>query len=759
MRAFRRISRRLRLYFAVSIVLAAAVLITSSCAPSLSKATTCDTSVPSESIPAQASEDNTNVSKTTNVTNADQDIDIESVDNNGNQLTGEDLEEQDTASSDNESSVTESDDSSCLTDEDSEKQDPASSDDEFSVTYEYDDLGRITKETSIDGTTTIIDYSIPGQKTVTNPMGYKMRYYYDDFERLVKVEELDTADEVYATTTYSYDTLGNLVQLVDTHGNTTTIEYNELSQKISMTDPDTGTWSYEYDSNGNLQTQTDSKGQTITYYYDELNQLIRKTYPADSGMTDVVYTYDNGLRTSMNDASGTITYQYDAQERLIEEKRTFDGIDYVTKYSYDSEDRLVSITYPTNEVVTQTYNDQGFADTLNGTIVGILVLSTDYNELGDIKQINLGNGTSTTFNYYGLDDEAPIGYYGRLWQIKTLDSSQNVIQDTRYTWDANYNLTERYDAIKGETEYFTYDFLDRLITVSGVYNQTYTYDEIGNITSMNGVSYTYGAKPHAVIAIGNTSYSYDANGNMISGNERTITWDIENMPVSIGDSSYVYDGDGNRILKTENGETILYINKYYEKNLTTGEVITHYYLDDIETAFKNDSSLTFVHQDYLGNTSLITDSYGSIVAVIDYFPFGETRSVGGDLDIDKLYTGQRLDDSGLYYYNARYYDAAIGRFISADTLVPNYTYPQTLNRYAYVYNNPLKYTDPTGHWGWSRLWRATKAIVGTSCASFGFICFCYGLATFNPVFIIGGWQIYSYGLYIATNGRINWMIF
>ncbi|MFC1986548.1 RHS repeat-associated core domain-containing protein, partial [Chloroflexota bacterium] len=59
--------------------------------------------------------------------------------------------------------------------------------------------------------------------------------------------------------------------------------------------------------------------------------------------------------------------------------------------------------------------------------------------------------------------------------------------------------------------------------------------------------------------------------------------------------------------------------------------------------------------------------------------------------------GQRLDDTGLYYYGARYYDVEIGRFISADTIVPDYTNPQALNRYSYVLNNPLKYTDPSGH--------------------------------------------------------------
>ena len=81
---------------------------------------------------------------------------------------------------------------------------------------------------------------------------------------------------------------------------------------------------------------------------------------------------------------------------------------------------------------------------------------------------------------------------------------------------------------------------------------------------------------------------------------------------------------------------------------------------------------------------------------IKYYPYGYCRNSTGNLGTDKLFTGQRLDDTGLYYYGARYYDPTIGRFISPDTLVQSPENPQSLNRYSYVFNNPLKYTDPNG---------------------------------------------------------------
>jgi RHS repeat-associated protein len=85
------------------------------------------------------------------------------------------------------------------------------------------------------------------------------------------------------------------------------------------------------------------------------------------------------------------------------------------------------------------------------------------------------------------------------------------------------------------------------------------------------------------------------------------------------------------------------------------------------------------------------------VKKIVLFAFGECRFSTGTIPTDKLFTGQRLDSTGLYYYGARYYDPEIGRFISADIIVSNPANPQSLNRYSYCLNNPLKYVDPTGH--------------------------------------------------------------
>ncbi len=112
--------------------------------------------------------------------------------------------------------------------------------------------------------------------------------------------------------------------------------------------------------------------------------------------------------------------------------------------------------------------------------------------------------------------------------------------------------------------------------------------------------------------------------------------------------------------------------------------------------------LTCLHGDHLGSASLATDASGTKItdSGTRYHPYGMTRPglAGTGLPTDRRFTGQREETSlGLYDYGARPYAPALGRFLQADTLVPNPANPQSLNRYSYVLGNPLRYTDPSGH--------------------------------------------------------------
>jgi RHS repeat-associated protein len=103
---------------------------------------------------------------------------------------------------------------------------------------------------------------------------------------------------------------------------------------------------------------------------------------------------------------------------------------------------------------------------------------------------------------------------------------------------------------------------------------------------------------------------------------------------------------------------------------------------------RTDSTLYYLLGDHLGSTSITTDSSGALVSELRYKPWGETRYASGTTPTNYQYTGQRNEVSlGLYFYNARWMDPALGRFISADTMIPPGV--QGLDRYAYTRNNPL----------------------------------------------------------------------
>ena len=228
------------------------------------------------------------------------------------------------------------------------------------------------------------------------------------------------------------------------------------------------------------------------------------------------------------------------------------------------------------------------------------------------------------------------------------------------------------------------------------------YNAIGNITQFNGVAYTYHPqKPHAVTQVGGTTYTYDANGNMTARGADAFTYDVENRLTQVTASGvttqYAYNADDARVKRAAGGTTTYYIGNWFEVT-QSGVVTKYYYFGGKRVAMRQGSTVTYLHGDHLGSTSVASNASGALVSRQTYFPYGAPRTSDGSLPTDYTYTGQKFDSaSNLMYYNARYYDAALGRFVQPDTIIPRPYDPQMLNRYAYARNNPLKYIDPSGH--------------------------------------------------------------
>jgi len=208
-----------------------------------------------------------------------------------------------------------------------------------------------------------------------------------------------------------------------------------------------------------------------------------------------------------------------------------------------------------------------------------------------------------------------------------------------------------------------------------------------------------------VIATTSLTYQYDANGNLISGDGKYYEYNDANQLIRVrhGDQNgpviaeYFYDYTGQRIKKIENGVTTYYIGKHFETQVDgESQTNTSYYFANGERVAKKDQSgnVYFYHLDHLVGTNVITDSDGSLIERIKYYPFGEIREGGNE---KYSFTGKEKDKlTDFYYFEARYYNPEFKHFTQADIATPDLYTPQMLNRYAYVLNNPLKFVDPNG---------------------------------------------------------------
>lgn len=577
----------------------------------------------------------------------------------------------------------------------------------------FDPMGRVLQVDLPDGTRTLSCYD--DNVTVSiNANNRRTRVVKDAKGRVLTSSTYagtyttcDTSvGTAYSTITHQYDVMGNLRFTTDQLGNVTEMQYDALSRKTSMHDPDMGDWTYAYDGMNNLLNQTDAKGQTIFYQYDAVNRQVQKDYDNIKalGSGDVVYNYDgntsnrNGRLAQVTDSSGSSTFFYDISGRTTRSEKIIDGTTYTTRTTYDGLGRTTVLYYPDNSFVTYAYNGPELDRVTEGTTTHVAY--SGFNANGQAAQVTYGNGVVTDYTYH------PQNF--RLATMLTAKGG-TTLQNMTYGFDSAGNVTGITDPINGNQS-FTIDDLGRLTGANGAYgNLTYAYDPLGNMTnnSRHG-AYSYNTsgvgsvRPHAVTGVGSNAYSYDANGNMITGAGRAIGYDIENraLNVSVGGvlTSFVYDGDGGRVKKIAGATTTLYIGGHYVcEGASCSRMI---FAGDKRIAeIKPTMGANYTHSDHLGSTGVVTDSGGLQVQGIAYYPYGEVFSITGSSSRYK-YTGKELDDStGLYFYSARYYDPVIGKFITADTIVPNPLDPEAFNRYAYANNNPLSYTDPTGHFG------------------------------------------------------------
>ena len=314
-------------------------------------------------------------------------------------------------------------------------------------------------------------------------------------------------------------------------------------------------------------------------------------------------------------------------------------------------------------------------------------------------------GVRTTYSY----DDA-----WRMTRVTQRNPSGSItFNDLQYTFDKSGSILTVSDG-SGTTS-FTYDALNQLASVSGPgLSETYTYDTTGNRLTKGSLSYTYNAANQLVSASDGTSYTYDLAGNLrtrVKSGQTTYSWDGVGRLIRIDfpDATYTaygYDELGNRISKRDRAGVMTYY-VYDGMNLAqevdaSGTVLAVYVHDGLDRPVSMTRGGVTYHYllDRLGNVLGLTDGAGTLVISYRYDPWGNVIATGGSntaLVNPFRFSGREWDaESGFYFFRARFYDPAVGRFISRDPVFGSLTVPRSLNPYLYVQNNPTNWTDRSG---------------------------------------------------------------
>jgi RHS repeat-associated protein len=597
-----------------------------------------------------------------------------------------------------------------------------------------------TRENGLSKTVTTVNVVTPGGSDTQ----VKTRYM-DALGQIIRVLDANSTPVDYA-----YDTQGNLAttQVNSNSGTTITIVHDVAGNKTSITDPDAGKIDFEYNGFGELRRQTwdGAADKSMEFSYDVLGRKTGRTDdPVTGSNISYTWTWDTvkqGLLTSQSGNGITENYAYDGLSRTQSITTVISGLSgsRVFEYTYDAFSRPSTIEYPDGLVVEHQYHAAGIQvqtrDVSNASDPRLLwTIGEDSDTRGNLYQQRFGNGVITLSTF---DEES-----GHIAAIKTgwatasgLTGLVGNIQDLSYEFDTLGNLYKRTtartdlagDPLEYTEETFAYDDLNRLTSTYtnwagiGTRSRSYGYDALGNLTSRTGVSdMTYGQSAnnggvHALTYANGRDYVYDDYGNLIERGSETLEYNVFNKPTRIGSTYFTYGPDHARFKQVDGSRTTYYINgSQYEEIVDGSDITQRSYVGGylLRSTVSSTTTLTYLHKDHIGSVEAMTDASGNMIPAgrMSFDPWGQRQEVdwdtatsnptGGDPDFyptTRGFTGhEMLDGLDLIHMNGRVYDPVIGRFLSADLYIQAPFNSQSFNRYSYVFNNPLSYTDPSGY--------------------------------------------------------------
>jgi RHS repeat-associated protein len=598
-------------------------------------------------------------------------------------------------------------------------------DSQATYTYTYDSLGREIAATYPGEPGVAIAYhDATNTETVTDQSGNRTTYAYDWSGRLTGVSEPSATG--YHSTTYTYNALGSVASVKDPDGDTTKYAYDSLGRlaSVSLANGAQTSYAYDYDGAGVIVSQTNFNGTITTYTYNDLDRLTYIAYP-DGGYVSMSYDGD-GNPTKVTNQYATVSRTYDPLGDILSEtEKTFNSTlgglapeGLTTTYSYDSNESLQSLTYPDGvELRMQPSSSNpplpGSME-VNGPNSCFGSITVEYTPENEVSSVRYPSGETVS---YGYSDD-------RLTSVT--DTTAGV--SLTYVYGKNGNVKSLMDGTATET--IQYDQQDRLTSASGPWgSQSYTYDAAGNILTLTNSS-AKGSKSKTTYAyndvneltsVNGSSVTYNSNGDMTSDGVWTYTYNAAGEMTQAYRSGKLvqtnyYDGLGRRVAQTgAEGKMILYAYSgaqlLYEDNSTSGTHVDHIYVGGDQVAETVNGAMYYVIPDGLGSTILVKPQSGGAIFSTKYFPYGKGFQVSSQPPKQTLrYVGQAYDPAtGLYYMGARFYSPALGRFISPDPFSGVLSDPQSLNRYAYARDDPETLSDPGGMAWWNGWWNSLPA--------------------------------------------------
>jgi RHS repeat-associated protein len=541
--------------------------------------------------------------------------------------------------------------------------------------YQYDLSGRLIELTNPLGHIKRISYTPIGEiAQVTEPTGDRARYEYDEAGHLGKIRHPGGG-----ITEFTYDAMGNLLSKKNPIGAISSFTYDKAGQLICMTDAKGQTATFIYDPAGRLSKKQRSDGKIINYKYDAAGKLIE----VDDGTFPIQYIYDSAgqlIQINYPVIKRNLKYEYDSVG-LLSKRINSEGQEI--HYEYDTHKHLRVMRLPDGKTIKFTYDAKN-----------------------RLTSMVYPNGVKGTWEY-------DVG--GRAIRIAYINDLGKVLSEWRYTYDANSNTFKSVNE-KGQTFQYQYDPNEQLIeeaSPSGTIR--YSYLPGGNrkqIESKGKIKQYQYNQADQLVKAEEEAFKYDANGNMVErsgpGGITKYIYDAENQLIKVmlpdnAEITFGYAPTGERIWRRDKKGMTWFIHEGLNLSGEFDESLnlkTSYYhapgIDRPVVMLKNDGAY-FYHTNAIGSITTLTHSDGKILTVYETDAFGNLKSPSGDLSNPFIFTGREYEqDIGLYYYRTRYYDPALGRFLSEDPIIADLFVPLSLNPYIYVLNNPLTFRDPLG---------------------------------------------------------------